>query len=138
MADEFTIDTSEFDRAIVELGRMPPAVMRRADQAGRANAQTVRDAWRDKVSGNEYAPRAPYSITYDRISGGSESFEYEIGPEKYIGRQGGVVLLLEYGAPRKNLGARGYGLAALIENVDDLERGVQQALVDGARDAGFA
>jgi hypothetical protein len=75
-------------------------------------------------------PRRPVLLV---PSAAGSDIEFEIGARKGIGKQGGVVLLLEYGAPRKALGARGFGVAALQENVDDLEQGIAKALDTAAR-----
>lgn len=139
MVDAVTIDTSEFDRAIAQLAQLPDAARPLIRKAVQVNVTKVKDAWRDKLQGTPSAPRVPYSITYDtkELAGGVEA---EIGATKGTGNQGGVALLLEYGTPRHkyvNLPAHGYGLAALQENVDDLEFGVGQALDDAVRAVGL-
>jgi hypothetical protein len=125
------VDASELDRLSVDLGQYGEEVAKDVDKALEFNARNIKDAWRDKVQGNEYAPRAPFSIDYERTGVATfagSSVEYEIGARKGTGKQGGVVLLLEFGAPAKNLGARGSGLAAMSENVADLEKGIAKAL----------
>lgn len=130
------VDTSDLQRLSVDLGNYAAAAGREIAQAVEFNARLVKDAWRGKVSGNEYAPRAPFSIDYERkglASAVGSNIDFEIGARKGVGKQGGVVLLLEYGAPKKALGARGFGAAALQENVDDLEQGIAKALDTAAR-----
>lgn len=138
MADAITIDTSEFDRAIAQLAQLPDAARPLIRKAVQVNVTKVKNAWRDKLQGTPSAPRVPYSITYDtkELAGGVEA---EIGATKGTGNQGGVALLLEYGAPNNpsHLAAHGYGLASLQENVEDLEYGVGQALDDAVRAVGL-
>ncbi|WP_242089250.1 hypothetical protein [Curtobacterium sp. DN_7.5] len=132
MADAVTIDTSEFDRAIAQLARISDEARPLVRKAVQVNVTKVKEAWREKLQGTPSAPRVPYSITYDtkELAGGVEA---EIGATKGTGNQGGVALLLEYGAPNNPSGlpAHGYGLASLQENVEDLEYGVGEA-IDGA------
>lgn len=133
MADDVTIDTSELDRLVVDLTNAPVSIARQVRSALQVNAQHVKESWREKLAGNAYAPRVPFSITYDtKIS--DDGIEVEIGAQKGTGRQGGVALLLEYGAPRRGLAPRGYGLAALQENLEDLERGISRALGSALQD----
>ena len=136
MADAVTIDTSELDRAIAQIGELPKVVLPFVRKAVQFNVNLVKSDWRDKLSGNPYAPRVPYSITYETREL-PRAIEAEIGAEKGTGKQGGVALLLEYGAPARGLGARGYGLASLQENVGDLEDGVGKAIDDGLRAVGL-
>lgn len=132
MPDGITIDTSEFDRAMVQLGELPRPVLRFVRSAVQFNANLVKADWRGRLQGNEYAPRVPYSITYDTKLL-DQGIEAEIGAEKFVGKQGGVALLLEYGAPKRGLSARGYGAASLQDNLGDLEEGIGKALDDGLR-----
>lgn len=138
MADGITIDTSDFDRAIAQLAQLPEEARPLIRKAVQVNVTKVKAAWRDKLQGTPSAPRVPYSITYDtkELAGGVEA---EIGATKGTGNQGGVALLLEYGAPNNpsHLPAHGYGLAALQENVEDLEFGVGQALDDAVKAVGL-
>ncbi|WFR66636.1 hypothetical protein P9139_18100 [Curtobacterium flaccumfaciens] len=138
MADTIRVDMTEFDRAIAQLEQLPAATLPFVRKAVQVNVTHVKEAWREKLQGTPSAPRVPYSITYDtkELNGGVEA---EIGAAKGTGNQGGVALLLEYGAPNNpsHLPAHGYGLAALQENVDDLEAGVGMALDDGLRKVGW-
>jgi hypothetical protein len=131
VADAFTVDTSEIDRLVADLRDYPDVAAKEVDQALEVNARNIKDSWKGKIEGNEHAPLAPLSIDYERTAVATfagSGVEYEIGARKGIGKQGGVVLLLEYGAPKKRLGARGFGLASLSENVADLESGMGKAL----------
>jgi hypothetical protein len=132
MADRLTIDTSEFDRAVTQLDSLPRATLPFIRSAVQFNVTLVKNGWRSDLEGTEFAPRVPLAITYStkELAGGIEA---EVGAEKGTGNQGGVALLLEYGAPAQNLGARGFGLKNLQENVGDLERGVGRAIDDGLR-----
>jgi hypothetical protein len=136
MDDRITIDTTEFDRAVAQLGQLPRAVLPFVRSAVQYNVNLVKQDWRARLSGNEYAPLVPYSITYDTTEL-SQGITAEIGAEKGTGKQGGVALLLEYGAPRRGLSARGYGLKSLQDNLDDLEKGAGKAIDDGLRAVGW-
>jgi len=137
VTDQVYVDTSELDRyAVHALGEYAKAAAADIDKTLEFNANLIKKSWRDKVSGNEYAPRAPFSIDYERkgfASFAGSEVEYEVGARKGVEKQGGVVLLLEYGAPKKGLSARGFGIAAMQENLDDLEQGVAKALDTAAR-----
>jgi hypothetical protein len=134
MVDGLTIDTTEFDRAIAQLSELPRQTLPFVRSALAYNATLVKQDWRDALQGTPSAPRVPLSITYTtkNLDGG---FEVEVGAEKGTGKQGGVALLLEYGAPGNpsHLAAHGYGLAALQKNVGDLEQGIGKAIEDGLR-----
>jgi hypothetical protein len=139
VADAITIDVSELDKAIAQLGQLSSETLPFVRKAVQVNVTHVKNAWREKLQGTPSAPRVPYSITYDtkELAGGVEA---EIGATKGTGNQGGVALLLEYGTPGHkyvNLPAHGYGLAALQENVEDLENGVGKAVDDGLKAIGW-
>jgi hypothetical protein len=136
MPDDVTVDTSELDRAVAQLGEVPRKTLGYVRKAVQVNVMLVKADWREKLAGNEYAPLVPLAITYDtrELAGGIEA---EIGAEKGTGKQGGVALLEEYGAPARNLAPRGFGAASLQENLADLEQGVAKALDDGLRAAGW-
>lgn len=132
MADGITINTSEFDRAVAQLGQLPRETLPFVRKAVQFNVTLVKNDWRGRLEGNEYAPLVPYSITYSTKEL-AHGIEAEVGAEKGTGKQGGVALLLEYGAPKRGLSARGYGLASLQDNLGDLEQGVAKAIDDGLR-----
>jgi hypothetical protein len=136
MADAVTIDTTEFDRAIVKLGRLPNEVLGFARKALQFNVTLIKEDWRGRLAGNQYAPLVPYSITYETKEL-ADGVEAEIGAEKGTGKQGGVALLLEYGAPARGLAARGSGLASLQDNLPDLEQGMGKAIDDGLKAIGW-
>lgn len=136
MPDDFRIDTSDLTRAVVQLRQIPTVALPLIRSAVQVNLQHVKESWRGKLEGDEFAPRTPYSISYDTEVSGNE-VRGEVGANKGTGQQGGVALLKEYGATNKfsgatSLGARGYGLASLQENLEDLEGGVAKALAQAA------
>lgn len=134
MADGISVDLTDLHRAVAKLDALPAATRPFVRKAVQVNVTNVKNDWRDKLQGTPSAPRVPYSITYDtkELAGGIEA---EVGATKGTGNQGGVALLLEYGAPNNpsRLAAHGYGLAALQENTEDLEVGVGRAIDDGLR-----
>lgn len=130
MADGFFIDSHRLDDVAVALGALPRATLPKVRSAVQFNANLVKQQWRASLQGNPYAPRVPFSITYDtrELAGGVEA---EIGAERGTGKQGGVALLLEYGAPAQKLAPRGYGAMAMLDNIDDLRQGLLKAIDDG-------
>ncbi|PYY32357.1 hypothetical protein [Curtobacterium sp. MCBD17_030] len=137
MADEeFFIDTHRLDQIAVALGNVPGATLPKVRSAVQFNATLVKQEWRKSLQGNRFAPRVPYAITYDTHEL-ADAVTAEIGAEKGTGKQGGVALLLEYGAPAKKLAPRGYGMQAVQDNLDDLRHGITRAIADGAAAAGL-
>lgn len=138
MADreDFFIDTHRIDQVAASLGNVPRQTLPKVRSAVQYNANLVKQTWRSSLAGNRFAPRVPYSITYDtkELAGGVTA---EIGAEKGTGKQGGVALLLEYGAPRQRLGPRGYGMKAMLDNLEDLQDGIRKAIDDGVAAAGL-
>ena len=128
--DEFFIDTHLLDQVAVALGNVPGATLPKVRSAVQFNSNLVKQDWRKALAGNRYAPRVPFSITYSTIEL-PDAITSEIGAEKGTGKQGGVALLLEYGAPRKKLAPRGYGMHSVQDNLDDLEKGLRKAIEDG-------
>jgi hypothetical protein len=143
--EEFFIDSHQLNRVAVALGNVPGATLPKVRSAVQFNANLVKQAWRDKLRGNEFAPRVPYSITYETHEL-PDAVTAEIGPIRGPviehrkgtgGTQGGVALLLEYGAPAKKLAPRGYGAKAVLDNLGDLRHGITKAIADGVAAAGL-
>jgi hypothetical protein len=134
--DELFIDAHQLNQVAVALGNVPAATLPKVRSAVQFNANLVKQEWRNSLRGNRYAPRVPLSITYDTHEL-ADAVTAEIGAEKGTGKQGGVALLLEYGAPAQKLGPRGYGATAVLDNLDDLRQGMAKAIEDGIAAAGL-
>lgn len=130
MADDF----SSLARDIDEVPKTTAPFMRKAVEV---TARNIKDAWRDKLTGSERLPFLGSTVSYD-VTGGqairAAAIEAEIGIDKsrYSGPLGNIS---EFGTPRTP--GRGYGLAALVENADDLDKGIQRAIDDGLKAAGL-
>ncbi|MHB9004003.1 MAG: hypothetical protein ACYC6C_08050 [Coriobacteriia bacterium] len=139
MTDSFSIDFSEISTLVADLGQIAGDAGPNVRKAVEVTARNVKDAWAEKLQGENGVPHAPRSITYD-IKGtpgaGKSVIEAEIGAEQ--GRlQAPIVTVLEYGAPGNNLPPRGYGAGALFENRADFVKGLRMALGDAERSGGF-
>lgn len=128
--DDFFIDTHQLDQVAVALGNVPGATLPKIRSAVQFNSNLVKQDWRKSLAGNRFAPRVPFSITYTTTEL-PDAITSEIGAEKGTGKQGGVALLLEYGAPAKKLAPRAYGMFAVQDNLDDLDKGIRKAIEDG-------
>lgn len=140
MADGFSLDMSDFERLEADLRDAPREAAGDVVTALAVNAGKVKASWREKLQGNEYAPRVPFSIDYEQIgtlTALASGVEFEIGARKGSGKQGGVALLLEFGAPARGLTPRGFGAASLAENEGDLVEGVTKAIDSALRKVGL-
>lgn len=151
---DFEIDNSDLSKLATDLGSVPAQSGKNLAQAFHVTSRNIRDAWREKATGLEHAPAFPWSITYDMGAEGRQTFAQavssvnaggisdamdtvlrsEIGPDK-VRRQGALGNLIEYGSV--NNPPMGFGHAALQENEDDFERGIDRAVDDALRKAGF-
>lgn len=127
-----SFDFSEIQLLAADLGDAPRDAGKRIRQATEVSARKVKDAWADKLKGENGLPHAPRSITYDLIAqpGDEQStISAEIGPER--GRlQAPIVVVIEFGAPGNNTPPRGYGAGALFETAEDFEKGLSIAIGD--------
>jgi hypothetical protein len=138
MAEDFAVEgTQNFVQASHDLGSVPDKAGPFINSAVQHTSRLVRDSWRERSSGSPYAPAFPYSITYDLTvyrGFGVSLLRSEIGPDK-ARPQGALGNLLEFGSV--NNPPRGFGLAALQEHEDDLERGLDQSIDDALKAAGL-
>lgn len=132
MGDGVTINFSEIQTLAADLGDAPRDAGKRIRQATEISARNVKDAWAQKLTGENGLPHAPRSITYDLIAqpGDAQStISAEIGPE--TGRlQAPIVVVMEFGAPGNNTPPRGYGAGALAETAEDFEKGLTLAVAE--------
>lgn len=134
MADDSAAELNHLAR---DIGDVPDKAGPFINSAVQHTSRLVRDSWRERAAGNPYAPAFPYSITYDLTvyrGFGVSMLRSEIGPDKDR-PQGALGNLLEFGSV--NNPPRGYGLAALEENEDDLERGLDAAIDDALKASGL-
>lgn len=116
-------DTSELSALAADLGDVPAKVRTNVRKAVEVTARNVKDSWKEPLSGSQSVPGGARSISYD-ITSGVEGVTAEIGPE--IGGPGALVGMLEYGTPTS--GPTGYGHAALQQNEDDFQKGLEIAI----------
>lgn len=120
-----------------DLGEIPKATAPFVRKAIEVTARHVKDDWKKNATGASHLFPAPPSVTYDMkggegIRGGT--VEAEIGPEK--GRKQSRFLgIVENGAPTTP--AKKYGQRALASNADDFDKGLDKAIADGLKAAGF-
>lgn len=137
MGDGVEFDFSEFDLLSADIGEAAKGARVEIRTALEVTARHVKDAWRGKLEGSETLPALPYAVTYDVDRNkvfGVDVIEAEIGFDKSR-TQGPLGNISEFGTPTTP--PRGYGHAALEENQEDFERGVEIALDKALREAGL-
>lgn len=134
MSVEF--DFSDLHKLSADFGTSATASPTLLRAAVQVTSQHVKDAWNQKLAAGAgpHTPRVGRAITYDtEIKSGEISSE--IGAVRGSGRQAGIVRLLENGSVHN--GGRGYGAAALHENENDFETGIQKATDAALKAAGL-
>lgn len=136
MTDSFSMDFSEIDEIVADLGRVAATAGQYVRKAVEVAARNNKDDWRDFAKA-ELTPgsarKFPFSITYDitTFQGfGLSIIQAEIGPDKDR-PQGALGNLLEYGSV--NNAPKSYGANALKANESDFQRGLAAALEDAER-----
>jgi hypothetical protein len=128
MPDGFNIDFSDIDQLAADIAEVPKKAGPKIRQAVEVTSRHIKDAWRDKLTGSEHLPGLPYAVDYDitTFQGfGASVIKSEIGFDKDR-PQGALGNISEYGSI--NNPPRGYGLAALQENIADFEKGLGIAI----------
>lgn len=132
MSDGINFDFSEINALAADLGDAPRDAGKSIRQATEISARKIKDAWAKKLEGTPDVPHGSRSITYDldaKPGQDKSTITAEIGAEK--GRlQAPIVTVIEFGAPGNNLPPHGYGAAALQENQDDFQKGLEIAIGD--------
>lgn len=129
---QFKFDYTDAYRLAADLGDAS-GDGREYSKALQVTAYKVMQAWRGKATGDPHAPAYPYSISYD-VHGAGANLTAEVGPDKKR-RQGALGNLKEFGSV--NNPPRGYGAAALQENIPDFEKGISKATDDALKRAGL-
>lgn len=136
MTDSFSMDFSEVDELVADLGTVASTAGQYVRKAVEVGARNVKDDWRDfaraELAGGSAGP-FPASITYDvtTFQGfGASIIRAEIGPDKDR-PQGALGNLLEFGSV--NNAPKSYGANALKANESDFQRGLVAALEDAER-----
>jgi hypothetical protein len=129
-------DFSAIDKLAADLGEAPKDIGKNTVKAVQVAAGNVKQGWRDRIKGSSHVSRGASSISYDLHGNAGDQSEIsaEIGPT-LSSAQGAIVGLVEMGAPKKNLAPHGYGLAALKDEQDDFEGGLQKAVNDSLKQA---
>jgi hypothetical protein len=126
-----SIDASELYKLAADLGEVPDNAGPFIGKAIGITSLKIKRAWAEKV-GSGINAALPYAIDYTVTGGagkGGSVIESEIGFNKgrFAGELGNIS---EYGTPGRHP-ARGFGAAALHENEDDFEKGIDLA-IEGA------
>jgi len=126
-----------------DLGEIPKATAPFVRKAVEISARNIKDQIKSEYKGARQIPGAPGSISYD-IKGSTGArlgaIEAEIGPEK--GRyQGTLVGMVDVGTTDENGTPRTPGRKrvpkALADEAAGFSRGIDQAIDDGLKAAGF-
>lgn len=137
MSDSLATESSDYSRLASDLGEVSREAAPRLKKALEVTARNVKDGWRDKLVGSSTIPAGSSAISYD-IKGATgistSELEAEIGPQLRR-RQATIVGITETGTPK--IAPRGFGLAALAENTDDFEAGINKAIDDTLRANGL-
>lgn len=133
MTDSFSIDASEIDQLVADLGTVAATAGQYIRKAVEVSSINVKTDWSAFSKGLPHAKHFPRSITYEikTFQGfGASIISGEIGPDKDR-PQGALGNLLEYGSV--NNPPRGFGASALKANESDFQRGLVAALDDAER-----
>jgi hypothetical protein len=136
MSDGVSADFSGLDKLAADLGTVPKNAGKKVAKAVEVGARNVKDGWRSKIEGSRGVSHGAASISYDLEGEASltgSTVSAEIGPE--LKGQGPIVGLIEMGTP--TLSPRGYGLAALHEEQEDFEHGLDIAIDQALKEAGL-
>lgn len=119
-----------------DLGEIPKATAPFVRKAVEVSARNIKDQIKNEYSGARALPGASRSISYDlKGSTGARlgGISAEIGPE--LGGQGSIVGLVDEGAPRTP--GRKRIPKALADEASGFETGIERAIDDGLKAAGF-
>ena len=133
MTDSFSIDSSEVDRLVADLGTVASTAGQYIRKAVEVAAVNNKKDWAEFAKGLKHLPAFPSSITYDitTFQGfGASIISAEIGPDKSRS-QGALGNIVEYGSV--NNAPKSYGANALKANESDYQRGLVAALEDAER-----
>lgn len=138
MSDSIGFDFSEIDKLGADLDDAPKDVGKNTVKAVEVAAGNVKQGWRDRIKGSSHVSGGASSISYELTGNAGDTSEIsaDIGPT-LTAAQGPIVGLIEMGAPKKNLAPHGYGLAALKDEQDDFEKGLEKAIDDTLKQAGL-
>lgn len=130
MADGFSFDYAEFDRLAADIAEAPREARKGIRKAVEVTSRYVKDGWNTKLSGSEglsqVAPTIDYEIKGDTVFGTSE-ITSEIGANR-SDSSAKLANISEFGTTYHP--PRGYGHAALQENIPDFEKGLGMAIGD--------
>lgn len=127
--DGIKFDFSELTKLSADLGEVPRKSRANIRKAVEVTSRNVKDSWKKKLQGSKTLPALPGAISYDVLSDNSPNSPVtgEIGFDKDR-NQGPLGNISEFGSP--TVAPRGFGLAALQENIEDFQTGLGIALGD--------
>jgi hypothetical protein len=138
VSDGVFVDFSELNQIAAALADVPANAGKHVRAAVEVTSVKVKKSWREKLDGSRTLPGLPFAVTYDVITsstlGRDSVIQSEIGFDKDK-NQGPLGNVSEFGTV--NNPPRGFGLAALQENLKDYEDGLAQALADAEHAAGI-
>lgn len=121
---------AELNALAADIAKAPAAAKRDIPKALHVTSRKVRDGWREKLSGSPGLSQVAPTINYDIKTAtvfGTGAFESEIGADRSRG-SAKLANISEFGTPFHP--PRGFGLAALQEQVADFEKGLGLAAGD--------
>jgi hypothetical protein len=127
MPDGFEIDFSDLTKLTANIEEAPREARGNLRKGVTVTAHNIKDAWAGKVEGSPGLEGLASAVTYDVLSDNSPvaPITAEIGFDKGR-RQGPLGNISEFGTAHHP--PRGYGLAALQENIEDFEKGIGLAI----------
>lgn len=130
-------DFSALDRLAADLGEVPKKTAPFLRKALNVSSIKVKNSWRDKLKGSISFKHLPGAVNYDILTFrgfGVSLYQSEIGFDK--GRpQGALGNISEYGTATTP--PSGFGHAALQENQEDFQYGIEKAVGDALKAAGL-
>jgi len=126
-------DFSELNRLARDLSEVPKNSGPLLRKAVEVTSGKIKSSWRDRLKGSATLPGLPGAVSYD-IEATGTTLAAEIGFDKSK-PQGPLGNISEYGTPK--VAPRGFGHAALQENADDFEKGIEIAIDQALKEAGL-
>ena len=127
------LDFSELDDLAADFGRLAEELVPHASAAVKLTAANVKAAWAGKLKGSRGLPQASRSIRYAMLTKSTSKISAEVRPR--LGGQGSLVWAVEFGS--LSTAPRNYGRNSAQENTDAFVDGINKAVAEAERAAGF-